>query len=239
MASVSITTIAGYSKLMANSWRWQIGARVSYSTRWKHESALIFSSRSHVLEHVTTERALHKDVGIGFAYYTYQSPEMRDVFQIIVALIKQLCRKRDVIPQGFLKIKQDAIDPSQLGNQESFTTVASEFREVLMVIDALDECPKDARYRILGFLSGVVNSLPCAKVFVTSRRERDIEEAFMKLNTPIIEIEAGNVAADILSYVRSETKRLRDGYDGKKLYLKSDALEENIIRTLTEKAEGM
>jgi len=192
-----------------------------------------------VLEHVTTERALHKDVGIGFAYYNYQSTEMRDVSQIIVALIKQLCRKKDVVPPGFLKVKQDAMDPSQLGNQESFITVASEFREVVVIIDALDECPKDARNRILGFLSGVANNLPCAKVFVTSRRERDIEEAFMKLKTPIIEIEAGSVAADISSYVRSEVKRLRDGYDGKRLYLKNDTLEMTIVRTLTEKADGM
>jgi ankyrin repeat domain-containing protein 50 len=192
-----------------------------------------------VLEHVTTERALHKDVGIGFAYYNYQSTEMRDVSQIIVALIKQLCRKKDVVPPGFLKVKQDAMDPLQLGNQESFITVASEFREVVVIIDALDECPKDARNRILGFLSGVANNLPCAKVFVTSRRERDIEEAFMKLKTPIIEIEAGSVAADISSYVRSEVKRLRDGYDGKRLYLKNDTLGMAIVRTLTEKADGM
>jgi hypothetical protein len=192
-----------------------------------------------VLEHVTTERSLHKDVGIGFAYYNYQSTEMRDVSQIIVALIKQLCRKKDVVPLGFLKVKQDAMDPSQLGNQESFITVASEFREVVVIIDALDECPKDARNRILGFLSGVANNLPCAKVFVTSRRERDIEEAFMKLKTPIIEVEAGSVAADISSYVRSEVKRLRNGYDGKRLYLKNYALEMTIVRTLTEKADGM
>jgi hypothetical protein len=192
-----------------------------------------------VLEHVTTERALHKDVGIGFAYYNYQSTEMRDASLIIVALIKQLCRKKDVVPPGFLKVKQDAMYPSQLGNQESFITIASEFREVVVIIDALDECPKDARNRILGFLSGVANNLPCAKVFVTSRRERDIEEAFMKLKTPIIEIEAGSVAADISSYVRSEVKRLRDGYDGKRLYLKNDTLEMTIVRTLTEKADGM
>ena len=192
-----------------------------------------------MLEHVTTERALHKDVGIGFAYYNYKSTEMRDASLIIVALIKQLCRKKDVVPPGFLKVKQDAMDPSQLGNQESFITVASEFREVVVIIDALDECPKDARNRILGFLSGVANNLPCAKVFVTSRRERDIEEAFMKLKTPIIEIEAGSVAADISSYVRSEVKRLRDGYDGKRLYLKNDTLEMTIVRTLTEKADSM
>ena len=200
---------------------------------------LILWSRSHVLEHITTERALHKDVGICFAYYNYQSTELYDMSQIILALIKQLCRKKDVVSPGFLKVKQDAMDPSQLGNQDSFTTVASEFGEVLLVIDALDECPKDARYKILGFLSGVANALPCAKVFVTSRREMDIEEAFMKANTPIIQIEAGSVAADISSYVSSETNRLRHGYDGKRLFLKSDTLEETIVRSLTKEAEGM
>jgi ankyrin repeat domain-containing protein 50 len=192
-----------------------------------------------VLEHLTTERALHKDVGICFAYYNYQSTELFDVSQIIVALIKQLCRKRDVVPPGFLKVKQDALDPLQLGNQDSFKTVASEFDEVLVVIDALDECPKDVRYKILGFLAGIVNDLPCTKVFATSRRETDIEEAFKNLKTPIIEIEAESVAADISSYVTSETKRLRDGYDGRRLYVKSDALADTIVRTLTEKAEGM
>ena len=192
-----------------------------------------------MLEHITIERALHKDIGICFAYYNYQSTEMYDVSQVIVALIKQLCRKRDVVPQGFLKVKQDAIDPSQLGNQDSFITIASEFREVLVVIDALDECPKEARYKVLGFLSGVANSLPCAKVFATSRREADIEEAFTQLQTPIIQIEARSVSADISSYVRSETKRLRDGYHGKKLYLTDDILKAKIIQTLTEKADGM
>jgi hypothetical protein len=57
--------------------------------------------------------------------------------------------------------------------------------------------------------------------------------------TPIIQIEAGSVAADTSSYVRSETKRFRDGYYGKRLCVKSDALEMTIVRTLTEKAEGM
>jgi hypothetical protein len=53
--------------------------------------------------------------------------------------------------------------------------------------------------------------------------------------TPIIQTEAESVVADVLTYVRSETKRLRDGYHGKRLYVKSDALEMTIVRTLTER----
>ena len=85
----------------------------------------------------------------------------------------------------------------------------------------------------------VIKTLSRAKVFITSRKETDIAEAFEGEKTPIIYIEAENVTADIELFVSAEVKRLRQGYNGKRLYLGSDALEEKIIRTLTGKAEGM
>jgi ankyrin repeat domain-containing protein 50 len=107
------------------------------------------------------------------------------------------------------------------------------------MVDALDECPANNRHQMIGFLTRLVKLVPRAKVFVTSRRESDIAEAFENKGVPIIQIEAKNVAADIEAYVRDETRRLRDGYDGKKLYLKDDLLEETIIVTLSRKSEGM
>lgn len=197
------------------------------------------SVRSNVIEHITSRRALDKTVGIAFAYYNYQAPYMSDDSFVISAFVKQLCRKKGSVPAGFLKIKQDDLSSSQLGNQESFITIAREFTEIFLVMDALDECPMSTRSKIFTFLRAVVNDLPSVKVFVTSRREMDIEEAFQRLHTPSILIEAHNVAADISRYVSDEIRRLRDGSDGKVLYIKSDALERKIVETLTEKAEGM
>jgi hypothetical protein len=108
-----------------------------------------------------------------------------------------------------------------------------------VVIDALDECPEHERYHIIAFIAKIVTTLPCAKVFVTSRRESDIVRAFEDSKAPTIQIRAENVAADIGLYVHSEVKKLRKGCHGKKLHLNSDTLEEKIILTLTEKAEGM
>jgi hypothetical protein len=192
-----------------------------------------------VLEYITTERALRKEVGISFAYYNYQFAELQDLSQIISALIKQLCQKKITIPPAFIKAKQDAVDPSAVGNEDSFITLAQDFEEVFVVIDALDECPKHERPRVLGFIIGIVDSLPRAKVFITSRREQDIVEAFAQLSTPAIQIEAKHVATDISNYVESETERLREGYNGKKLYVKNAALGLKIVKTLTEKSEGM
>jgi ankyrin repeat domain-containing protein 50 len=108
-----------------------------------------------------------------------------------------------------------------------------------MVIDALDECPEHERYQVIGFITKIVETLPCAKVFVTSRRESDILHAFEGGNTPTIQIKAENIAADIGLYVHSEVKKLRKGYYGKKLSLDSGTLGGKVIMTLKEKAEGM
>jgi ankyrin repeat domain-containing protein 50 len=192
-----------------------------------------------VLEYVTTQRALCEEVGICFAYYDYRSPERQDLSQIIPALVKQLLRKKDTIPAGYLRIKQDSLHPSTLGNHDSFVTVAKKFEQIYLVIDGLDECPREKRHLVLGFISQLLNSLLCAKIFVTSRREQDISEAFRKLTTPIIEVKAKSVAEDIKRYVADEIKQLLEGRNGKKLYVESKALEQKIIETLTSKAEGM
>jgi len=186
-----------------------------------------------VLEHITAERALRKEVGICFAYFNYQSAEMQDLSQTILAIMKQLCRRKSNIPPGFLRVKQDSLHPSAIGNQDQ------DFNEIFLIIDALDECLREKRHDVLGFITKIGESVPHAKIFVTSRRKQDISEVFERLNTPTIQIEAKNVAADLFKYVSSEIQRLRHGYNGKRLYMKSDALERKIVETLTEKADGM
>ena len=84
-----------------------------------------------------------------------------------------------------------------------------------------------------------MNALPRSKIFVTSRREHDIVQAFMRLTTPTIEIQAESVAADISKYVSSEIERLCDDYSGTNLHLQSKELKEKVLETLTAKAEGM
>ena len=118
-------------------------------------------------------------------------------------------------------------------------SLAECFQEVFLVIDALDECPKSQRPYVIGFITEVISSLPCAKIFIMSRRESDIVRAFESSNTPTIQIRAENVAADIERFVCSEVDKLRQGYHGKKLHLNSSACERRIINTLIEKADGM
>jgi hypothetical protein len=91
------------------------------------------------------------------------------------------------------------------------------------VLDALDECPERERHRIISFISKIVAELRCAKVFIISRREADILEAF-KSKTSTIQIKVKSIVADILLYVYNEVIRLREGYYRKRLYLTSNKL---------------
>jgi hypothetical protein len=195
--------------------------------------------RSNVVEHITSEYGTQKEVGISFAYYDYKKPELGDPSRIIAALIKQLCRKKDTVSADLLRFKHDSLRPSFESLQELFISVASSFQENFLMLDALDECPSDQRHQIIGFLHRILDRVPATKVFVTSRKEGDIAEAFECNGTPIIKIEAQSVAQDIKTFVSDEVKRLRQGYNGKKLYLRSDLLEEIIVRILSEKADGM
>ena len=153
--------------------------------------------------------------------------------------MKQLCRKKASVPSWLLKIKQDAFNPSMVGKLDSFVSLAQTFQETILVIDALDECPKDDRPRILEFVSKVISDLPRAKIFITSRMEADIARAFEERSTPTIEIQAKSTKADISLYVNSEVSRLLKGVHGKKLFLRDKSLEADIVSVLTQESNGM
>ena len=161
--------------------------------------------------------------------------------QIIATLIKQLCQKQGHISDNLLQIKRDGRSRSLVGSLECFLSLAEGFSEVFVVFDALDECPKQNRHAILGFITELVTrSTSCRmKVFATSRRETDIAEAFSRNHVPTVQILAEDVADDIKMFVRSKVDELRAGKDGKVLYVTSDELKETIVETLARKAEGM
>jgi hypothetical protein len=164
-----------------------------------------------------------------------------DVAGIIAALIKQLCRRKEKIPQRLLQIQHDALPPALIGTKENFMSLTEELSEVCVIFDALDECPERQRSGILEFITGVVTtrSVCRVKIFATSRREMDIARAFEDKMIPTIQVRAENVATDIETFVSSQVETLRRGEHGKTLYVSSADLIQKLIRTLAHKADGM
>lgn len=128
-----------------------------------------------------------------------------------------------------------------MGNCEDFVAVAAKYGEVFIVVDALDECAEEQLHRnkMIRFLDEIRKSLESVKIFITSRREPDIVSAFNNAGTPMVLIEAKNTAPDIERYVKDEVQQLRQGRHGIQLYVSSEALAEEIVRTLVDKADGM
>ena len=74
------------------------------------------------------------------------------------------------------------------------------------------------------------------KLFVASRKELDIERAFLRKSFPTIEVEATKVDGDIELYVKAQIEqRLHDG----SLTLNNIKLKDKILTALTVNPGGM
>lgn len=129
----------------------------------------------------------------------------------------------------------------------TFLAITQQFESIFLVLDALDECTPSQRAELCEFFSEIVElsviSTPTTatnngnvKLFVTSRKEPDIERVFMRKSFPKIEIQAEKIDHDIKVYVQAQIEqRLDDG----RLDLGNMALKDKIFDALTTKAGGM
>ena len=159
--------------------------------------------------------------------------------------MKQLCRRMRQLPSQLHKVyKQHYQNDSQPGFQELkdiFLATIQQFDSVFLVLDALDECTETQRADLCQFFAGIIEHSACTghglvKFFVASRKEPDIERAFLRKAFPTIEVEAKKVDSDIKLYVTAQIEqRLDDG----SLTLTNIMLKDKILTTLTSNAGGM
>ena len=179
---------------------------------------------------------MNTSVGIGFAYIKYNSLDLQKPSRIISALIKQLCSSRREIPPQLLRFYQRATYPNLEEYKANFLLLAESFSQIFIIVDALDEFKQDQRQHIIEFLLQLSQHTLHAKIFVTSRRESDIEREFLRCQTSVIQIEARNVSKDIDFYVRNH---VRDLINDDRLKIVSSRLKDEVMRILIERAEGM
>ena len=125
--------------------------------------------------------------------------------------------------------------------QDIFLATIRQFDSVFFVLDALDECTLNQRGDLCKFFVEAVElstgtSHGLVKLFVTSRRELDIERVFVRNCFPTVEIEAKKVDSDIQCYVKSQIEKLL--HDGS-LILNNIMLKDKILTALTTNASGM
>ena len=196
-----------------------------------------------MIEHLSALCGLSAGSGTGitFVYCNYQ--ESRTTTTYISLALKQLCRTMQSLPHQLQEFyEQHYRNDSQPKYDELrsiFLTIMQQLGCIFFVVDALDECTIDERNHLCRFLLSITDtstSRGTVKLFVTSRRESDIERAFRQKLIPTIEIEATKVDSDIEVYVKAQIElRLQNG----SLSIRDMALTDRIFSALTTKSGGM
>lgn len=194
---------------------------------------------SLVVEKLSAQYELSNNVGISFVYCNYKEPQEAAIY--VRLFIKQLSRRMNELPVElealYDKHYSNASTPGYTELQGVLVQISKHFEKVFLVLDALDECTDDQRRELFEVLHGIVS--PGAtnpgniNLFITSRKEQDIQRAFQRF--PIIEIEARKVNEDIESYVTAQLDQyLQDG-----TLMITDTLKCKILTALVDRAGGM
>jgi len=195
---------------------------------------------SVALDHLTKYEIEDPGTCVIFAYYSYRYPERHSLCNLLGAFIRQLAAKKDQLPDDvqvfFREFHRNAKTPKVGDMVPIFNELIKLFPStVFIVIDALDECENNLREYVLDFIIQLASEQSTIiKIFVTSRRERDIKEAFDQCQR--IEIDTTSVNADIRTFLQDE---IESRLQKKRLRLQDQQLKVTILDKLTSRVDGM
>jgi hypothetical protein len=122
--------------------------------------------------------------------------------------------------------------------RELILDLVSIYPVTFIMIDALDECPREGRATIIEFIKTVIRSSSnLVKFFISSREDGDI--VFHLGGFPSLRISSGKNQVDIEAFVKAETKRLVDSGSLLRHSQKQPQLMDEIISRVARDAEGM
>jgi|SRR5579862_5594136 len=202
--------------------------------------------RSFVIDTIKAQRS-GNDVALAFFYCKRDNdPDRQDPDAILRAIVKQLARLRNELPlqeavvEEYNSRKQGGFSDGPFQLEESrdiILKMTKIYPEIIIVLDALDECDKQRRGNLIDVLRHVVNNASnIVKIFISSRDDDDIVLQLKMVSD--LRIKAVDNIKDIERFVNAEVsksirecKLLRGKVDEK--------LKSRLINTLINGANGM
>ncbi|KAK1506286.1 vegetative incompatibility protein HET-E-1 [Colletotrichum tamarilloi] len=191
---------------------------------------------STVIQHTLRHRRSNPSIGLCFFFFSFNDESKQDASAMLRALILQLSDQLDYVPCALQRIhdlrKKHNIPPSTADLLQCFRQVLRLFQNVYVVLDALDESPREtSRFGLLETLKEIRDwSELGVHLLVTSRDEVDIREGIDIEDQATILMKHQGIDDDIASYVsqflRQRLKRLNEHHS-------------LIEKVLTEKAHGV
>jgi hypothetical protein len=187
-------------------------------------------------------------------FFSHSSADRRDYRKVVPSLAYQLARDARLRPHIVAAIDNDndiAISGTAIQTKKLLLdglrapSSLSESR-VIIVLDALDECQKDANHisgsDLIPILFAGLKDIPFVRVFLTSRPEPSIERIFKRKGLQDVtstlalhrDIEKGMVRADIARYFDHELSKLRDAIPHSPVFP-----TETDMRLLVERADTL
>jgi ankyrin repeat domain-containing protein 50 len=139
---------------------------------------------------------------------------------------------RQDLRTAYHKAKQDLSDLGFEDCQSQLLSSINLYARTTLVLDALDECNPESRYRLIDIIEDLLrNAARPLQIFVSSRADGDIYQRFN--SRPFITVQALHNQEDVSRYVKENIARHRYWKD------MNATLKQDIVDVLIEGSDGM
>ncbi|EGX53213.1 hypothetical protein AOL_s00006g591 [Orbilia oligospora ATCC 24927] len=177
-----------------------------------------------------------------YFFFDFIDGDKQTFEKMIRTLIDQLCNRQGDFSQLdrlYSSCNDGRQQPTCQSLCETFVRMVGSVGEIWLVLDALDECSKEERKKLLSWIEGLLMNSEHGNVHLlaTSRQERDIESEVLKFTHTdyMVPIQSGLVTDDLRAYVHS---RVREG-DGLKRWRSRPEIQNEIETVLGGNANGI
>lgn len=191
---------------------------------------------STAIQHISSKMKHRNSVGLAFFYFSFDDESKQDGLGMLRALLLQLSVQ---FPDGERELEQLYISlrpgtPSVEVLLQTFRRFLDRFQDSYIVLDALDECPRDySRDGVLGVIREIRDwSLTCVHLLVTSRDLLDIRESLNPSDDNNLSMKNPGIDKDISDFVAYQL-------DNDKKLQKWKARHSEIQEKLKQGAQGV
>ncbi|KAK0730870.1 hypothetical protein B0H67DRAFT_563153 [Lasiosphaeris hirsuta] len=188
---------------------------------------------SIVVDKLTTDFGDDSSVGIAYVYCNFRPKHEQKAEDLLASVLKQLAQQKPLLPESVKSLhdkhKGKQTRPSSDEISIALQSVASVYSRVFVVIDALDESPKDYRSRFMSQVFSLQGKYG-ANIFATSRFIPDITTMFDQSMS--MEIRASD--DDIRRYLEGHIEKAVPSF-----VMRDEELRERIITKISSAVSGV
>ena len=154
-------------------------------------------------------------VAMGYFYFDFNDRAKQQFKSFLCSLLTRLSYQCTTVPPPLARLYSQNYNGGQQPHEDSLISTLREmlrlFKRVYIIVDALDECSNsEERDQVLTFMEDVVCwKLGNTHLWVTSRREADIEACFKPLVSHRVELHSDFIDQDIQTYLHHQLKNDR------------------------------